>query len=224
MEAESMEIFVGGIPMIASLGMSVGMLIIYIVFAAVTLVIAGVMVAAISAARAIPVWMIAKKVGRPKPWLALLGIIPVVGSFILQYAIMDLPGEKPFDLGGKIHFPKRSTPWLIWVATTVVGITAAFILFFIFSLIPVVGPFIGMILWAVVMIAAIAVSATVGFVSIRDVLELFYENEQNCLLISLAVTLGDIMLTNGLAEIVLLWFLAFQTPLEIPAEETLLQD
>ena len=176
------------------------------------------------AAEAIPVFMIAKKLGRPKPWLAWLFLIPVAGPFLLQYAIMDLAGDKPFALGDKIKFAKRSTSWLIWVGVTLGGTLLAVVLALVLGLIPFVGPFLAVLVWMPIMLIIVAVAVVVNFVHLRDVLELYYEEKQTCMILSLAICIGDVVCTGGLAEIVLLWLIAFREPLAASEEETLPQD
>ncbi len=156
---------------------------------------------------AIPVYKLAKKTGRPMPWLAW---IPVFGSYFRMYVIADIPGKKEVNVFNKWRVESRSNMFWIYAGIKFLG---SFIISIIVSVCSFIIPVIGS-LSAVLYLLPMAATGIIEYIFFKELLDVFKSDQQANSVASIVVTILDKLVTGGLARTVYLYTLLKLEPIE----------
>ncbi len=165
--------------------------------------------------KALPVYKLAKKLGRKNAWLAW---VPIFGEFFRLYVLCDAAGDKPFSLfGGKWVIKSRNTSFLICLAIAILGPTLIVSVISLLSLVPLLNYLfygIGSLLhWVPVVFCAFF-----EYVYLKDALDLFKEDQSSNRIAAIVIIVLDTLLTGELAKTVWLYTLMKRSPLPTPEE------
>ncbi len=188
---------------IASLGFIGFLFVVGIIIALVSLVVSII----IWVVEAIPIYSLAKKMGRK---YALLAWVPFFGSYFRLWVISDIAANKPFTVyKEKYTIKNRNNSFLIYLAISVFGTAImSSIVATATAIIPVIGSF-----SAVLMLVPKLTCATFEYVYLRDLLNIFKEDENSNQKTAFIVTLLDSFLTIGFARIVYLFTIMKAEPI-----------
>lgn len=158
---------------------------------------------------AIALFKLAKNANCKYAWLAW---IPLFGGYLRTYLISDIAGNKPFVFfDGKINFQKRINSFWIYLGLGIGGglITT------IIAMIPLIGLFLSPIV-------SLAFSAAIGimnYVYLKDMLDVFRNDDEKNKTAALIVTLLDCLVTIGFARAIYLCTIMKLDPLYVEASD-----
>lgn len=210
---DSLSAIIAAVTGLASLGI-VGILII----AAIIGIIVGLVVAVVTwVLEAIPIYLLAKKLGREHAWLAW---VPIFGAEFRLWVLSDIACEKPFTVyKEKYTIKNRANSFWLYVAIKYFG---AAVISAVVGVVSAIIPLIGSVS-AVLMLLPTVACAIIEYVYLRDVLDIFKENNEANKKASFFITLLDSFVTLGFARIFYLFTLLKCSPLpsnvEIVIEE-----
>lgn len=210
---DSLSAIIAAVTGLASLGIA-GILII----AAIIGIIVGLVVAVVTwVLEAIPIYLLAKKLGREHAWLAW---VPIFGAEFRLWVLSDIACEKPFTVyKEKYTIKNRANSFWLYVAIKYFG---AAVISAVVGVVSAIIPLIGSVS-AVLMLLPTVACAIIEYVYLRDVLDIFKENKEANKKTSFFITLLDSFVTLGFARIFYLFTLLKCSPLpsnvEIVIEE-----
>ena len=168
---------------------------------------------AIYVLEALPIYRVAKKLGRSKAWLAW---IPFFGSVFRLYVLCDAAGDKPVSFFGKVCFKSRTTSFLVYLAIVYFGTALLTVAISILSIIPIIGYLISM-LGSILYLIPVVACAFFEYAYLKDVLDLFKADKKSNNTAAIVITVLDSLVTGGIARLIWLYTLWGKTPL--PEEE-----
>ena len=181
-------------------------------------IIVGLVVAVVTwVLEAIPIYLLAKKLGREHAWLAW---VPIFGAEFRLWVLSDIACEKPFTVyKEKYTIKNRANSFWLYVAIKYFG---AAVISAVVGVVSAIIPLIGSVS-AVLMLLPTVACAIIEYVYLRDVLDIFKENNEANKKTSFFITLLDSFVTLGFARIFYLFTLLKCSPLpsnvEIVIEE-----
>lgn len=170
---------------------------------------------------AMPLFAIAKKTGRKYGWVAW---IPILGDYCRMFTLSDIPGEKEFELFGKIRIKSRILVFLIWLGVAMFGnLVWDVVMNLIGTLTTYTG--LGPILTSLLSLVPNVFLGFVEFVFLRDVLDMFNPDKKSNMTWAIVATVVDAILPWRFATTVCMFMLMKKEPLieaepiEVPTEE-----
>lgn len=170
--------------------------------------------------KAIPVYTLAKRKGRKRAWMAWIPIFP---GYFRWYVMMDTAGDKPFQIfRGKISYQDRVMVFWVRVFIVLFGSKLVSALGIVLGFIPYIGS-LGSMLAGIVYLALNVISGMIGFVFLRDVLDLYRPDKKANRIVSIVIVALDTLVTGGFAETLWLYLTMRNQPLpeEKPTVECL---
>lgn len=161
---------------------------------------------------AIPLYKIANKVGRKKAWLVWLSWLPVIGQYLSTYVLSDIPGNKPLVLTEKVVIKDRLMSFWLHIGIGLFGSALITTLIGVLNLIPVLGQVAGALSAFLYLVPPIA-SAWIEYAYLRDVLNIFREDEHANRTAAIVVAVLDALVTFGLARAFYLYTVMNKEPL-----------
>lgn len=158
----------------------------------------------------IPVYSIAKKTNTEG---AILAWVPVFTSYFRTYLLAKVPGNKPFEIFGK-KIESRSNAFWIYLGIRLAGPTLITIAISIASVIPIAGIFISAFGSMLYLIPPVA-TAIMEYVFLKDILDMFKEDEKSNNTAAIVVTVLDALVTGGLAQSIYLYSIIKKEPLQV---------
>lgn len=160
--------------------------------------------------KAIPVYKLAKKKGRKKAWLAW---VPVWSKYFRWYVMMDMPGNKPFEIfKGKISVQDRQIAYWVRVLIIVFGTKLVGAIGVVLGFIPYIGTLFGAIS-GILYLALEVICGMIRFVFLRDVLDLYSANKKQNRIAAIVIAVLDSLATLGFAETIWLYLIIKKDPL-----------
>ena len=161
---------------------------------------------------AYPTYKLAKKVGYAHAYLAW---IPIFGSYCRLFVLAGMPGDRPFEAFGKFKMKSRGLAFWLYLAIVVFGGTLITAIIGILNVIPIIGQVIGTFT-SLLYLLPWAITTVMEYVFLKDVLDLFKEDEKANRTASIVVTLLDSLATFGFARTIYLYTLLKRDPLPQP--------
>lgn len=145
---------------------------------------------------AIPLYKMAKKMGKDNAWLAWIPI----GNQYIMYTIPD----KPYDLfNGKIHFEERYKAFIMSLVVSYGG-SIIYGMFSGLSVIPILGVFMFILAW-LIWFAAIVCAYIIQYPMYKDIYDTFIPSKDN-------TALAVISIIIPIVAIVMLWIASSKEP------------
>ena len=210
---DSLSAIITAVAGLASLGIAG-----FLIMAAIIGIIVGLVVAVVTwVLEAIPIFLLAKKVGRDNAWFAW---VPIFGAEFRLWVLSYIAGDKPFTVyKEKYTIKNRAYSFWLYVAIKYFG---AAVISSVVGVVSAIIPLIGSVSAVLMLLPAVA-CAIIEYVYLRDVLDIFKENKEANKKASFFITLLDSFVTLGFARIVYLFTLLKCSPLpsndEIVIEE-----
>ncbi len=157
----------------------------------------------------IPVYTIAKKTNTEG---AILAWMPIFTSYFREYLLAKMPGNKPFKIFDK-KIESRSNAFWIYLGIRLAGPTLITIAISIASVIPIAGVFISAFGSMLYLIPPVA-TAFIEYVFLKDVLDMFKEDEKSNNTTAIVIAVLDALVTGGLAQSIYLYSLIKKEPLQ----------
>lgn len=164
---------------------------------------------------AVPVYAVAKKCGRKS---ALLAWVPIFGDHFRTYVIADIAADKPFTLfNGKLTFKSRKSVYWVRLLVSVFGTAlvsaVTMLLQTVASIVPVAGWTLALILTALPLLPSIF-CAFVDYVFLRDVLDMYNQDEKANVTAASIVSVADYILPYRIARTFYLYTLIKKKPIK----------
>lgn len=190
----------------------------FLIMVAIIGIIVGLVVAIVTwVLEAIPIFLLAKKVGRDNAWLAW---VPIFGAEFRLWVLSDIAVDKPFTVY-KEKYTIKNRANSFWLYVTIKYFGAA-VISSVVGVVSAIIPLIGSVSAVLMLLPAVA-CAIIEYVYLRDVLDIFKENKEANKKATFFITLLDSFVTLGFARIVYLFTLLKCSPLpsndEIVIEE-----
>ncbi len=187
---------------IAELGIAGVILMISIITAAISLLVAIV----VWVLEAIPLYKLAKKNGRKHAWLAW---VPLFGNYFRMYVLADIPGDKPFSFGSRSLCSRNMAFW-IYVGIEIFGDALINIIVLIINFFfPVVG-----LLALVLPLLPWICTAIMEYIFLKDVIDMFKTDKKSNNVAAIVITVLDNIVTLGFARLIYLYTLLKYAPIK----------
>lgn len=160
---------------------------------------------------AIPLYKLAKKTDRDRPWLA---FIPIFGKYFRLYVLTDIPGKKPlYLLDDKIKIENRFLSFWYYVGIVIFGPTLISVVVGILQFLPLIGQILGAVISILYFAPAVA-SAIMEYGYLRDVANVFMADKKKNRTVSIIITVLDALVTGGFARVIYLYTMLNKEPIE----------
>ena len=161
---------------------------------------------------AYPTYQLAKKVGYAHAYLAW---VPIFGSYCRLYVLAAMPGDRPFDFLGKWKMKSRTMAFWLYLAILFFGNTIITTVIGILNVVPIIGQVIGSFA-SLLYLLPWAITCVAEYVFLKDVLDLFKEDEKSNRTTSIIITALDNLATLGFARTIYLYTLLKNEPVPQP--------
>lgn len=156
----------------------------------------------------IPIYILAKKAGVSG---AILAWMPVFTSHFRRYVLVRIPDPKPVEFMNK-KIENRSTVFWLYLLIKYAGPTLISLFIFIASFFPVAGILIGSFTSLLYLVPPVA-AGFLDYLFLKDVLDVFKEDEKSNNTTSIIITVLDCIVTFGFARSIYLYSLLKKSPL-----------